>query len=158
MWKPICKTGLTGVCPAYTCLLKGRCCANSTAVQRRILPFSFPNGGGKISSEAGMKHVRDYGFSKENNADILVFAKASGLRRHELAAIRLEQIKRNSDGSETLCAVKGKGGKVRDIDVLSGKEEAVLKFAGNPTGKPVFASVPSYMDVHSCRREYAKAM
>ena len=33
-----------------------------------------------------------------------------------------------------------------------------MKFAGNPTGKPVFASVPSHMDVHGCRREYANAM
>lgn len=47
---------------------------------------------------------------------------------------------------------------MRDIDVLPGKEEAVLKFAGNPAGRPVFSSVPSHMDVHGCRREYANAM
>ena len=102
--------------------------------------------------------ARDYGFSKENNADILAFAKATGLRRHELAAVRPEQIRQNTDGSVTICDVKGKGGKVRDIDVLPGKEESVLKFAGNTAGKPVFASVPSHMDVHSYRREYANAM
>ena len=102
--------------------------------------------------------ARDYGFSKENHANILAFARATGLRRHELAAVKPEQIRENADGSVTLCEVKGKGGKVRDIDVLPGKEEAVLKFAGNPAGKPVFASVPSYMDVHGCRREYANAM
>lgn len=102
--------------------------------------------------------ARDYGFSKENNADILAFAKATGLRRHELAAVKPEQIRQNTDGSMTICQIKGKGGKVRDIDVLPGKEEAVLKFAGNPAGRPVFSSVPSHMDVHDCRREYANAM
>ena len=102
--------------------------------------------------------ARDYGFSKENNTDILDFARATGLRRHELAAVKPEQICQNTDGSVTICEVKGKGGKVRHIDVLPGKEAAVLKFAGNPAGKPVFASVPSHMDVHGCRREYANAM
>lgn len=58
----------------------------------------------------------------------------------------------------TICDVKGKGGKVRIIDVLPGKEESVLKFAGNPAGKPIFASVPSHMDVHGCRKKYANAM
>ena len=101
---------------------------------------------------------RDYGFSKEKNADILAFARATGLRRHELAAIRPEQIRMNPDGSAALCGVTGKGGKVRDIAVLPGKEEAVLKFAGNPTGKPIFTSVPSHMDVHGCRRAYANVL
>ena len=54
--------------------------------------------------------------------------------------------------------MKGKGGKVRNIAVLPGKEEAILKFAGNPTGRTVFSSVPSHMDVHRCRREYANAL
>ena len=69
-----------------------------------------------------------------------------------------EQIRQKTDGNVMICEVKGKGGKVRDIDVLRGKEEAVLKFAGNPAGRPVFSYVPSHMDVHGCRREYANAM
>ena len=72
--------------------------------------------------------------------------------------VRPEQIRKNTDGSVTICDVKGKGGKVRIIDVLPGKEESVLKFAGNPAGKPIFASVPSHMDVHGCRKKYANAM
>ena len=68
-------------------------------------------------------------------------------------------IKRRLKGSKSSGPVQtDNGGKVREIDVLPGKEEAVLKFAGNPAGKPVFASVPSHMDVHGCRREYANAM
>lgn len=42
-----------------------------------------------------------------------------------------EQVRRNANGNVTLCDVKGKGGKVRDSDVLPGTEAAVLKYAGN---------------------------
>lgn len=101
---------------------------------------------------------RDYGFSKEKNADILNFARATGLRRHELAAVTPGQIRQNANGSVTLCGVTGKGGKVRNIDVLPGMENAVLKHAGKDPERRIFASVPSHMDVHGCRREYANAL
>lgn len=101
---------------------------------------------------------RDYGFSKEKNADILAFARATGLRRHELAAVQTEQIRQNANGSVTLCGVTGKGGKVRDIDVLPGMENAVLKHTGKDPERRIFASVPSHMDVHGCRREYANTL
>ena len=42
--------------------------------------------------------------------------------------------------------------------MLPEKEAVVLKFAGDPMGKAVFASVPSHMDVYGWRREYANAM
>lgn len=135
---------------AALCKLYG-CTARDFAIQ---LPERRREDIQRSRNEA----VRDYGFSKENNTDILDFARAIGLRRHELAAVKPEQIRQNTDRSVTICGVKGKGSKVRDIAVLLGKEEAVLKFAGNPAGKPVFASVPSHMDVHGCRREYANAM
>lgn len=102
--------------------------------------------------------TRDYGFSKEKHADILAFARATGLRRHELAAVKPEQIRQNADGSVTLCGVTGKGGKVRDIDVLPGMEAAVLKHTGKDPERRIFASVPSHMDVHGCRRAYANAL
>lgn len=101
---------------------------------------------------------RDYGFSKEKNADILAFARATGLRRHELAAVKPGQIRQNENGSVTLCDVTGKGGKVRDITVLAGMENAVLRHAGKDPERRIFASVPSHMDVHGCRREYANAL
>ena len=86
----------------------------------------------------------------------LYLARYAGLRIHE--CFRIDTATAERALRENAITIKGKGGKVRDIDVLPGKEEVVLKFAGNPTGKPVFASVPSHMDVHGCRREYANAM
>lgn len=102
--------------------------------------------------------TRDYSFSKEKNADILAFARATGLRRHELAAVTPGQIRLNVNGSVTLCDVTGKGGKVRDITVLAGMENAVLRHAGKDPERRIFASVPSHMDVHGCRRDYANAL
>lgn len=52
----------------------------------------------------------------------------------------------------------GKGGKVREIDVLPGMEAAVLKHTGKDPERRIFASVPSHMDVHKCRREYANSL
>ena len=80
MWKPICKTGLTG--GAALCKLCG-CKAGDLAIQ---LPERCREDIQRSRKEA----ARDYGYSKENNADILAFARATGLRRHELAAAKLE--------------------------------------------------------------------
>ena len=99
---------------------------------------------------------RDAGFSEKKNADILAFARATGLRRHELAAAKPSQIQLE-DGRLQLVGVIGKGGKVRDVDVLPGCYGAVLRHAILPGGKRIFSRVPSHMDVHGCRREYAQA-
>lgn len=100
--------------------------------------------------------ARDREFSVERNADLLAFACATGLRRHELAAAMPEQIQ--AEGSRLrLIGVVGKGGKVRSVDVLPGHYDAVRRYADFPTGRRIFASIPSHMDVHGCRREYAQA-
>lgn len=102
--------------------------------------------------------TRDKGFSLKNNRDIIEFAKATGLRRHELAAVRPENIRVMSDGSVCLAGIRGKGGKVRSVDVLPGHENAVLRHLERPEGRRIFSRVPSHMDVHGYRREYADAM
>ena len=104
-------------------------------------------------------HVaRDRGFSEQKNTDIVAFAKATGLRRHELAAVRPENIRVRADGSVCLDGIIGKGGKTRSIDVLPGHESAVLRYLEAPEGRHIFERVPSHMDVHGYRREYANEM
>lgn len=102
--------------------------------------------------------ARDRGFSLKKNEDIIAFAKATGLRRHELAAVKPENIRVREDGSVCLCGIVGKGGKSRSVDVLPGHEAAVLRHAEGPAGRRIFPRVPSHMDVHGYRREYADAM
>lgn len=47
---------------------------------------------------------------------------------------------------------------MRDIGVLAGMENAVLKHARKDPAQRIFTSVPSHMDVHGCRRAFANAM
>ncbi len=152
------KSGIDRGLSAYTLATQRAALCKLYGCTAQDFAVTLPHRERQDIERSRKEAARDYGFSKENNADILAFARATGLRRHELAAIKPEQIRQNTDGSVTICQIKGKGGKVRDIDVLPGKEEAVLKFAGNPAGRPVFSSVPSHMDVHGCRREYANTM
>lgn len=102
--------------------------------------------------------TRDKGFSLSKNRDIIEFAKATGLRRRELAAVRPENICVLADGSVRLFIHNGKGGKARSVEVLPGHENAVQRHLERPNGRPIFSHVPSHMDVHGYRREYADAM
>jgi hypothetical protein len=55
--------------------------------------------------------------------------------------------------------VRGKGGKRRDIPVFPGREQAVLsQVAGKEPGAHVFDRLPSNMDIHSYRRQFAQEL
>ena len=82
-------------------------CVIFTAARQAIWRFCFPNSGGKIFSEAEMNYPRLWLF-KKSNVDILTFARAACLRRHELAAVKPEQIRQNADRSMTIFGVRGK--------------------------------------------------
>ena len=102
--------------------------------------------------------TNDKHFSVKNNAGIIAFCRATGLRRHELASLRQNQICTKAGGRVELQNVKGKGGKIRNIAVISGMEAAVIKYADAASQERVFRKVPQNMDVHSYRREYAAEM
>lgn len=103
--------------------------------------------------------ARDYGFSIEKNTRIIAFVKATGLRRHELAAVKPCNL-REQGGKLYLVEITGKGGKVRTVEVLKPYETIVRELAANAPGpeKRIFRRVPSHMDVHGYRREYAQAL
>lgn len=104
--------------------------------------------------------ARDYGFSQKNNADIIAFAKATGLRVHELRKVTPAQIQKIDDKLK-LVRIEGKGGKIRDVEVLPGRYDDVAKFMrtqGDPNFKTcIFPKIPSHMDTHGYRREYTAA-
>lgn len=96
-------------------------------------------------------------FDPEKHKDIIDFAKATGLRRHELEAIRPKDI--FWDGVKLMATVnQGKGGKKRIVTILLGMEQRVLQIIGGlPLDKPIFENIPAKMDIHSYRAEYATA-
>ena len=99
----------------------------------------------------------DKHFSESKNAELVAFCRATGLRRHELAALKRDCPTRIDPitGDLYLLRIKGKGGKVRDVLVLD--KEPVLKMLDGSEGK-VFEHVHSAADIHSYRADYAAAL
>lgn len=98
---------------------------------------------------------RDRSFSEAGNRDLVAFARGTGLRRHELAAVRGSQIDPRDDGLY-IVGVKGKGGKVRELRVRPEAEAIVERMMRAAGDGRVFGRLPSCMDVHSYRRDYVQ--
>jgi len=102
------------------------------------------------------EHVkRDYGFSLEKNADIINFCRGTGLRRKELETLRAEQLIETPDGYA--LAIRGKGGRYREAPIV-GPHAAEIVAKIKASDGLVWDSVPSHMDVHSYRSDYATAI
>lgn len=100
----------------------------------------------------------DHEFQHENWRELIDFARATGLRRHELAAVRVEDILATEAGLHVHVR-RGKGGKERYVPVLPGHEEAVLAaIRGRSPQERVWPRIPVRLDVHAYRREYAQAL
>ena len=90
------------------------------------------------------------------NKNIMDFAKATGLRRRELASVRTKDIYVRED-KLYVHVQRGKGGKIRDAPVLAGYQDQVLKIIQNCEGNDkIFNYIPQKMDIHCFRREYAQ--
>lgn len=99
---------------------------------------------------------RDYGFSLEKNAEIIAFCRATGLRRSELTALTGDQlILRDGNG---YIGVKGKGGRYREAPIIGPHKDAVISRMQQAGPNKVWKSVPSHMDIHNYRSEYATAI
>lgn len=100
---------------------------------------------------------RDHGFSLTKNAEIIEFVRSTGLRRSELENLKGGQL--NFDHNlDMYLTVKGKGGKVRKVPVIGNNQLVLRKMMETKQGCKVWNKVPSCMDVHSYRGEYAKAI
>lgn len=116
-----------------------------------------------IRERANIKRSRfptksDRQFSITKNKDVIDFCIATGVRHHELVALRYYNI---SPIGTWIYVWRGKGGKSRVIPVfpeyidhvINMRTRAINKFEGR-----VFLTreIKSRMDVHSYRREYAQ--
>lgn len=97
----------------------------------------------------------DKDFDPEKHKDLVDFAQATGLRRHELEALTPADIYWR--GSTLVARVRqGKGGKAREVTVVKGMENRVLEIIeGKDINRPIFDNIPKAMDVHSYRALYA---
>ena len=100
---------------------------------------------------------RDRHFSVSNNKELIVFASCTGLRRHELESLHGNQLTIGENGQLQLFNIKGKGGKVRTIDIIGSEAEIELikkRMALSGAGL-VFSHVHSAFDEHYYRSIYA---
>lgn len=99
-------------------------------------------------------------FSETTNADIVNFARGTGLRRCELTSVRGDQLYKDADGNYRI-ALKGsqcKGGRPRSPKIIGDHiDDIVEKFRAAGNGR-VWDKVPAAMDVHYYRAQYAKDM
>lgn len=110
----------------------------------------------EIERSRGYKE-HDREFSKEKNRDLIIFEKATGLRRRELERVSSRDIFRGPDGRLYVHVSNGKGGRERDVHVLQKYEREVERIAKEREDRDrLFERVPVRMDVHNYRREYAE--
>lgn len=111
----------------------------------------------EIKRSRGEKAM-DKKFSPERNRDLVDFCKATGLRRHELQAVKAGDIYRDEDGTLRVEVHKGKGGRPRSVPVLKNLESRVLEISsGKDLDSQVIEKIPVRADIHGYRREYASS-
>ena len=100
--------------------------------------------------------VRDAHFSEANHKDMVEFCRSTGLRRHELKALRTDDLI-CEDGTYFVHVKRGKGGKERRAIVIGDIQNVIDCFEKSKNDKygRVFPKIPNAMDVHGYRREYA---
>ena len=94
-------------------------------------------------------------FSEEKNREFVDFCKATGLRRSEIQRLKPDQLRYDETTRQYSLEIKGKGGKVRIVPILS--QEAVARISSTPTGQLVW-NVPTRADIHSYRAVYCQSI
>lgn len=97
-------------------------------------------------------------FDADKHSALVAFCRDTGLRRHEVAAIRPQDVTRLPDGRAQVHVLQGKGGKERYVTALSGRPADIAEAAAQDGRGKVFGSVPKYAPIHTYRRDYANAL
>lgn len=98
----------------------------------------------------------DKEFSITRNKDLVDFAKATGLRRHEVQNVMVKDV-RVLDGKMFVFVPQGKGGKFRNVPVLENMVERVNEIIRDKDPDSfLFERIPVRADIHSYRREYSQ--
>ncbi len=107
----------------------------------------------KITRSRGERKM-DRHFSEKRNADLITFAKSTGLRRNEMKYIKGTDLQ-NIDGKWYISVTVGsKGGKPRLAPVI-GDVDKVIEMMTAAGENRVFDKIHSAADIHSYRADYA---
>lgn len=95
-------------------------------------------------------------FDPDKNKELMAFGKATGLRRHEMAAVTPEDVWEDGEGQVIVHVVQGKGGKERFVETLNDTPLMLARKARNEGKKRIFDSIHKYAPVHEWRAEFAR--
>lgn len=95
-------------------------------------------------------------FSENNNREIVNFCLGTGLRRFELEQLKGNQL-HCKDGKYYL-EINGKGGRIREVPIRSEYEKDIVQRCLERQDQNVWERVPSSMDVHHYRSQYATGL
>ena len=143
---------------AYT--LKTRAAAMAKVLQcsSTDFGFKFPIRKSEDIKRSRDKVKMDERLDEKKYADNITIAKGTGMRRVELQRLKPSQLDIR-DGRAYITEVHGKGDLVRTIPVLKEYQDAVVAIIKKCETLKVFSQkIPTYIDVHSYRGEYTKAM
>lgn len=103
--------------------------------------------------------VRDQDIQPEHWQPLINFVLATGLRREELRDLLVRDIFRDAQGQLVVEVRRGKGGKVRRVEVFPGREDAVMRLVeGREPQAHVCERLPGSLDIHALRRQFAQEL
>ena len=113
----------------------------------------------KTGKEIKNPSTRAGHFSEKNHADLVTFGKGTGMRRSEMEKVRGDQIHTKEDGRLyiSLEPYQCKGGRPRELVVI-GDTEKIKELCDRVGHERVFEKIPSAMDEHHYRSQYATAL
>lgn len=97
-------------------------------------------------------------FDPERHADLVDLCRATGLRRHEVAALTTDDVYRDAEGRCMVHVAQGKGGKERTVVALSDAPLRVAAAARAAGSNRVIDHIPKYAPIHAYRREFAQEL
>lgn len=97
-------------------------------------------------------------FSASRHADLVDLCRATGLRRHEVAALVPDDVYRDADGRTCVHVRQGKGGKERTVIALNDAPLRVAQTARSAGLSRVIAHIPKYAPIHQLRGEFARSL
>ncbi len=102
---------------------------------------------------------RDAGFQPANWQPLIQFLQGTGLRRMEVGALQVRDVRQTEEGRAEVYVHAGKGGRPRTVVARPGYTQIVLAaIAGRAGEERVFPRIPDRLDVHALRREFAQGL
>lgn len=126
-------------------------------LRREHLAVKLPVRQRSDITRSRTEKAHDKEFSEQRNQDVVDFCKGTGLRKHELAKVKQEDVYVRK--GKVFVHTKGKGGKEREVEVLPEYRKHVLACAKKvKPGELIFKKkqIKNRMDEHAYRREYAQ--